>query len=175
VTETINDISAQTNLLALNATIEAARAGESGRGFAVVAKEIKELAQQTAFATQGIKQKIGDIQASTSGTVEFIEEITEVIGKIDNIISAINSGVDEQLQVAKEIAVNISKASVGIVKVDKNISSNAEASDRIAEDMGKVELFSDKASQISIKVRSSAKNLSKLTEEVKSLLSMFKV
>ncbi len=175
VTETINDISEQTNLLALNATIEAARAGESGRGFAVVAKEIKELAQQTALATKGIKQKIADIQKSTSGTVEFIREITDVIGKIDHIISTIDTGVEEQLHVAKEISVTISRVSEGIGIVDQSISKNAEASDRIAEDMGKVESFSEGASQISIKVRSSAKDLSRLAEEVKSLLARFKV
>ncbi|MFH2065318.1 MAG: methyl-accepting chemotaxis protein [Pseudomonadota bacterium] len=175
VTETINDISEQTNLLALNATIEAARAGEAGRGFAVVAKEIKELAQQTAMATKGIKQKIEDIQKSTSGTVEFIEEITEVIAKIDHIVSAINTGVEEQLHVAKEITVTISRISEGIGMADRSISKNAEVSDRIAEDMGNVKSFSEQASQIIIKVRSSAKDLSRLAEEVRLLLGRFKV
>ena len=77
----------------MNATIEAARAGEAGKGFAVVANEIKELAKQTAMATLDIKSKIDDVQKTTSGTVDDIEEITSVINNINEIVSTISAAV----------------------------------------------------------------------------------
>ncbi len=85
VTETITEISGQTNLLALNATIEAVRAGEAGKGFAVVANEIKELAKQTAEATQAIKGKIEDVQTPTASTVTEIDQISTVINGVNEI------------------------------------------------------------------------------------------
>ena len=87
ITETITGISAQTNLLALNATIEAARAGAAGKGFAVVANEIKELARQTAAATEDIKAKIGSVQHATSGAMADIEKITAVIADVTRFVS----------------------------------------------------------------------------------------
>jgi len=88
-TETINEISSQTNLLALNATIEAARAGSAGKGFAVVANEIKQLAQQTASATEDIKKRIGGVQSSTAGGIAEIEKVTQVIHEVSDIVSSI--------------------------------------------------------------------------------------
>ena len=96
VTETITEISDQTNLLALNATIEAARAGEAGKGFAVVANEIKELARQTAGATQEIRQKIDGIQGSSTQTMEAINSISQVIHNVNEIINTIAAAVEEQ-------------------------------------------------------------------------------
>jgi methyl-accepting chemotaxis protein len=95
VTETITEISEQTNLLALNATIEAARAGEAGKGFAVVANEIKELARQTAEATQEIKKKIAGIQDSTSVAIADIDKIPTVINDVNQLVSSIATAVEE--------------------------------------------------------------------------------
>ena len=124
MTETITEISEQTNLLALNATIEAARAGEAGKGFAVVANEIKELARQTAAATVNIKDRINEIQSTTSTTVVDIEKISKVIIEINNVISGIATAVEEQSVASNEIAGNISQASQGLVEVNENVAQS---------------------------------------------------
>jgi methyl-accepting chemotaxis protein len=96
VIKVITSIAEQTNLLALNATIEAARAGEAGKGFAVVANEVKELAKQTAQATEEIGQKIGAIQVDTKDAVQAIGEITAIINQVNDISNTIASAVEEQ-------------------------------------------------------------------------------
>ncbi len=127
VTETITEISEQTNLLALNATIEAARAGEYGKGFSVVANEIKELAKETAAATNEIKSKISGIQSMTSVTIKGVDSTLEVIKEINEIVSIIAVAVEEQTTTANEIANNISQASEGVNDVSNNLSSSTEA------------------------------------------------
>ena len=109
VTETITEISSQTNLLALNATIEAARAGSAGKGFAVVANEIKELAQQTAAATEDIRSRIEGVQTSTAGGVAGIEKVSRVIQEVSDIVSSIAAAIEEQATVTKDIARNIAE------------------------------------------------------------------
>jgi methyl-accepting chemotaxis protein len=126
VTEVITEISEQTNLLALNATIEAARAGEAGKGFAVVANEIKELAKQTAEATMEIKNKIDGVQGSTQETVADINEICEVIGKVDETVGIIAAAVEEQSVTTQDIAGNISQASAGVQEVNGNVAQSSE-------------------------------------------------
>ena len=132
VTETITDISEQTNLLALNATIEAARAGDAGKGFAVVANEIKELAKQTAIATQEIKSKVAAIQSTTSGTVEEIVHIQKIINDVNEIVGTIAAAVEEQSVTTEEIARNVSQASEGMQEVNQNIASSSTVSRDIA-------------------------------------------
>jgi methyl-accepting chemotaxis protein len=160
VIKVITSIAQQTNLLALNATIEAARAGEAGKGFAVVANEVKELAKQTAKATEDISRKIEAIQADTKGAVEAIAQIGKIINQINDIQNTIASAVEEQTATTGEISRNVSEAAQGSNEIAQNISGVAQAARSTTEGASNT--------------KSSADELSKIALDLQKLVSQFK-
>ncbi len=127
VVRLISDIAGQTNLLALNATIEAARAGEAGKGFAVVASEVKQLASQTAKATEEIGAQVGAIQSATGDAVQAIAGIAVAIGEVNQIIAGIAAAVEEQGSATQEIARNVQQAAQGTTDVSQNVQKVSES------------------------------------------------
>jgi len=161
VIKVITSIAQQTNLLALNATIEAARAGEAGKGFAVVANEVKELAKQTASATEDIGRKIEAIQSDTKGAVGAITQISQVISRINDISNTIASAVEEQSATTNEIARNASEAARGSTEISRNISN--------------VSVAARNTSEGATNTLSAATELAKLASELKRVVEQAKV
>ncbi|MEH0020954.1 MAG: bacteriohemerythrin [Desulfobacter sp.] len=175
VTEVITEIAEQTNLLALNATIEAARAGQAGKGFAVVADEIKNLAAQTADATQSIREKINGIQQSTRDTVDEVGNISGVISNVDEIVHDIVRSVEEQSRTATEVATNIEQASIGISEVNENVAQSSLVASEIAADIAQVDGVAAQMSQQAGHLTHGAKDLDALSLSLRKMIGVFKV
>ena len=175
VVESITDISEQVNLLALNATIEAARAGEAGKGFAVVANEIKDLARQTADATQEIKERVNGIQSSTQDTVTEIAGISEVVTETNDIVSTVAAAVEEQSVAIKEIAENVGQASQGIGEINENIAQGSTASEEVAKEVAEVTQASGEIANSSSQVKINAEDASNLAGSLAEMVGKFKV
>lgn len=148
VIKVITSIAEQTNLLALNATIEATRAGEAGKGFAVVANEVKELAKQTANATEDIGQKIGAIQVDTRDAVAAIAEITAVINQVNDISNTIAASVEEQTVTTTEIGRNVQQAARGTGEIATSIAGVATAAKATADGAQKVQRASQSVNEM---------------------------
>ncbi len=175
ITETITDISDKTNLLALNATIEATRAGDAGKGFTVVATEIKELAAQTASATNDIKNQISGIQGTSSASISAINGIVTVINEINDIIAAITSAVEEQSVAAQEITTNIAQANQGFIEINENINQSASISGEISGDIVQVGGAAEKIAEGGSELNSQVKRLEALSAGLSKIVNSFKI
>ena len=175
VVEAIADISDQVNLLALNATIEAARAGEAGKGFAVVANEIKDLAGQTAEASQDIAQKVDNIRTSTTQTMDQIDQVSKVVNQVNEIVVMIAGAVEEQSATTRNITKNIAQVSRGVEEVSENVAQSSSVSGEIASDIAKVSEAAKEMTQNSARVDTRSGDLSRLSEKLAAIVKRFKI
>lgn len=159
VIKVITSIAQQTNLLALNATIEAARAGEAGKGFAVVANEVKELAKQTATATEDISKKIEAIQADSHGAVTAIQSISAIISKINDLQNTIASAVEQQASTTNEIARNASEAAASAANISDNIRAVTEAARSTSEGAANTQSSAEELSRLASGLRATIDKL----------------
>jgi PAS domain S-box-containing protein len=175
VTETITNISAQTNLLALNATIEAARAGAAGKGFSVVAHEIKELARQTADATEDIRARIGGVQTSTTAAISDIEQIAAVILEVNGIVSSIAASIEEQAIVTRDVAGNIAHATMGVRDANNHVGQTADVAMNISQEIANINLAVQELRAGGEQVSRTATNLSQLADALSSAVAALKI
>ncbi|MGN8244790.1 methyl-accepting chemotaxis protein [Cellulomonas soli] len=159
VVKVITSIAEQTNLLALNATIEAARAGEAGKGFAVVAGEVKELAQETAKATEDIARRVEAIQADTTGAVEAIGEIGAIIASINDYQLTIASAVEEQTATTNEMSRGVAEAATGSGEIAVNITGVASSA--------------DDSTQVLLQMSTAVHELAQLSADLRTQVSVF--
>ncbi len=153
VVKVITSIAEQTNLLALNATIEAARAGEAGKGFAVVAGEVKELAQETARATGDIARRVEAIQLETTGAVDAIGRISDIVARIDSFQTTIAGAVEEQTATTSEMSRSVTEAAAGSTEIATNITGVATSASTTSEVTGQMGTSVDELAQLAADLR----------------------
>jgi methyl-accepting chemotaxis protein len=189
VTNVIKNIADKTNLLALNATIEAASAGEAGKGFAVVAGEIKELANQSAQSADDITRRIEGIQQGTGDAVHVINDVSDIIVKINHSVEAIAGHVEQQTKASNEIASNVAQANTGSKRVasaigevakgandvSRNAGEAAKGAVNVSQNIASVSSVAKNSAQGATQVNQSAADLSKIAGDLKSTVSRFKV
>lgn len=174
VTEVIQEIAEQTNLLALNATIEAARAGDAGKGFAVVATEVKDLARQTATATEDIRQRISRIQESSQDAVESIGKVLTVIHNVDSVSRSIAAAVEEQSIATKEISRNLSSASTNVRGVTVSLEQSTQASTEVSRNIVGVKKSADDAAEDSAQTRNVSLELTRVADKIQRMVGQFR-
>ncbi|MCL2100153.1 MAG: methyl-accepting chemotaxis protein [Fibromonadales bacterium] len=189
VTDVIKKIADKTNLLALNATIEAASAGEAGKGFAVVAGEIKELANQSAQSADDIARRIEGIQQGTNDAVHVINDVSDIIIKINHSVEAIAGHVEQQTKASNEIASNVAQANTGAKRVasaigevargandvSRNAGEAAKGATNVSENIGGMNQAARESAQGATQVDQSSSDLAKIAEELKLTIAKFKV
>ncbi len=159
VIKVISSIAQQTNLLALNATIEAARAGDAGKGFAVVANEVKELAKQTAKATEDITQKIGGIQTQSQGAVDAIGGIAQVIDRLNSISMAIAASIEEQTATTNEVSRVVKESSRGVENIAEIVKTVSTAANQSSAGAGQTLDAARSLAQLAVKLRELVKSV----------------
>jgi methyl-accepting chemotaxis protein len=175
VIDVIQDIADQTNLLALNATIEAARAGEAGKGFAVVATEVKELAKQSAAATDSIRQRIQAMQESTGDTVKAIAEISAAIKNVNDVARSIAAAVEEQSIATKEISRNVAQTASAATTVSRGVTESASACQEITRTIASVDQAAKSTSAGATQTKASGGQLFELAGKLNTLVAEFRV
>ena len=175
VVELINRIAEQTNLLALNATIEAASAGEAGRGFAVVANEVKELARQSAAATEDIRKQVGLIQDNTGASMKSLDEVAKIIEQVTHISSSVAAAVAEQSATTSEIVGTIHGVSTASGTLSLNVQQTAEGAGEVARNISGVSTAAADGARGATLVSTSATELTALSATLSQLVSKFKI
>lgn len=174
INEAITEISSQTNLLALNASIEASRAGDAGKGFAVVAKEIKDLAKQTADATEVIDKMISEVQVAADTAMKDIYGVKTVVEEVEQLVVSIASSIEEQTAVVRELAANVSQVSEEVQDTNTKTLQTADVSKSIAQEIAFVDASVGDIRSSGENIRKNSEGLLNLVEQLNELAAEFR-